>query len=172
MLFKGLDASCSGALVMQASVTYKFSQRLNAPAKVAYRWCTDYQPSDLSLMHEKGQRRIRWMTSDTVILREVVSYNGKRTKKVKLVKLDPTHLSWYNIQLSGPNKHSAFLYRIVPEGKNRSRLDFTGLLVVYSQTALTNRKLGEIARTERRYDSNAWKHLAKALYNQTIRIGR
>jgi len=154
---------------MQVSVTYKFSQRLNAPAKGAYRWCTDYQPNDLSLMHEKGQRRIQWITDDTVILREVVHRNGKKIQKVKLVKLDPANLSWYNIQLSGPNKHSAFLYQTAPEGKNRCRLNFTGLLVVYSQTRLTNRKLGEIARNERRYDSNAWKLLANALYNQSIR---
>jgi hypothetical protein len=118
-------------------------------------------------MHEKGQRKIQWVTDDTVILREVVHQNGKTTKKVKLVKLDPAHLSWYNIQLSGPNKHSAFIYRIFPEGKNRARLNFTGLLLVYSKIRITNRKLRQIARIERRYDANAWKHLAKALSAET-----
>jgi hypothetical protein len=151
---------------MQDSVTYKFSQPLNAPARAAYRWCTDYEPSDLSLMHEKGLRKIQRITDDTVILREVVHQDGKKIKKIKLVKLDPANLSWYNIQLSGPNKHSAFIYRITPQGKNRSRLNFTGLLVVYNQARLTNHQLRKIARTERRYDSNAWKHLAKALYRQ------
>ncbi len=155
---------------MQASVTYKFSQHLDAPPRAAYRWCTDYQPDDLSLMHERGKRRIQWITDDTVILREVVHQNGKKIKKVKLVKLDHARLSWYNIQLSGPNKHSAFLYRISPEGRNQSRLNFTGLLVVYSKTRLSNRKLRQIARKEKRYDSNAWKHLAKAI--QTVRFER
>jgi len=148
---------------MQASVRYGFSQRLNAPAREAYRWCTDYQPDDLSLMHERGERKIQWVTDDTVILREVVDQDGKRIRKVKLVKLDPANLSWYNIHLSGPSKHSAFTYRMTPEGKNRSKLTFTGLLVVYSKTQLNDRKLKQIARDERRYDSNAWKHLARAL---------
>ena len=152
---------------MQFSVTYQFNQRLNAPPNVAYQWCTDYQPDDLSLMHEKGQRKIRWLTDDAVILREVVRQNGKTTKKVKLVRLDPAHLSWYNIQLSGPNKHSAFIYRIFPEGKNRSKLNFTGLLVVYSAVRLSKRKLRQIARVEKQYDANAWRHLAKALAAQT-----
>jgi len=148
---------------MQASVTYKFSQRLDAPPKAAYKWCTDYQPDDLSLMREKGRRRIQWITDDTVILQEVVHQNGKKIKKIKLVKLDPDNLSWYNVQLSGPNKYSAFLYRISSEERNQSRLNFTGLLVVYTKTRLSNRKLEQIARKEKRYDSNAWKHLAKAI---------
>jgi hypothetical protein len=148
---------------MQASVNYRFSQHLDAPPRDAYQWCIDYQPDDLSLMHEKGQRRIQWITEDTVILREVVHQNGRKIEKVKLVKLDRTRLSWYNIQLSGPNKHSAFLYRISPEGRNQSRLNFTGLLVVYSKTRLSKRKLRQIARKEKHYDSNAWKHLAKAM---------
>ena len=152
---------------MRVSLSYKFSQRLDAPANVAYRWCTDYQPNDLSLMYEKGHRTIRWVTDDTVILREVVHQNGKLIKKIKLVKLDPENLSWYNIQLSGPNRHSAFIYRITPEGKDRSRLNFTGLLVVYSQARLNNRALRRIARSERRYDATAWKHLAKALHEET-----
>lgn len=122
-------------------------------------------------MREKGRRKIRWITDDTVVLQEIVEVRGKKIKKLKLVKLDPANLSWYNIQLAGPNKHSAFLYRIVREGKNRSRLNFTGLLVVYSKGRLTKRKLGEIGRSERQYDANAWRHLAKALYNQT-RFGR
>jgi hypothetical protein len=123
-------------------------------------------------MRERGERRVQRITDDTVILREVVHQNGRKIKKVKLVKLDPATLSWYNIQLSGPNKHSAFLYRITPEGKNRSRLQFTGLLVVYCRGGLTNRKLSEIARRERRYDATAWKHLAKALHDQTIGLDR
>ena len=151
---------------MQVSLTYKFTQLLDAPPEAAYHWCTDYQPDDLSLMKEKGQRKIRWITDDTVILEEIVHQGRKKTKKIKLVKLDPEHLSWYNIQLSGPNKHSAFLYTITPAAKNRSRLTFRGLMVVYSKVRLTNHKLRLMAATERQYDANAWKHLAKALHEQ------
>lgn len=145
------------------SVTYKFSQRFRLPAKKAYEWCTDYEPSDLVLMHEKGHRTIRKLTNDTILLRETVKLNGNTIRKVKLVKLNPKTFSWYNIQLSGPNKHSAFLYEIAPEGKRKSELTFTGLLVVYSKTKLSTSKLRQIANTERHFDSIAWKHLAKAM---------
>ena len=146
-----------------ASVTYKFSQRFRVSAHEAYEWCTDYQPDDLLLMNEKGRRDIQRITKDTIILRETIIKDGKRTKKVKLVKLNPTAHCWYNIQISGPNKLSAFLYQIVHEAKMRSKLSFTGLLVVYSKAKLTSRRIEHIAKTERRYDSNVWKLLAKAM---------
>ena len=146
-----------------ASVTYKFSQRFRVSAHEAYEWCTDYQPDDLSLMNEKGRRDIQRLTNDTIILSETIIKAGKRTKKVKLVKLNPTALSWYNIQISGPNKLSAFLYHIVPEAKMRSKLNFTGLLVVYNKAKLTSQRIEHIAKTERQLDSNAWILLAKAM---------
>ena len=146
-----------------ASVTYRFSQRFPFSAREAFEWCTDYQPEDLSLMNEKGQREIQRITDDTMIFKETIVRNGKRIKKVKLIKLNPSALSWYNIQVSGPNKNSAFLYQIVPEAKNRSKLNFTGLLVVYGRARFASQRIKEIATNERRYDSNAWKLLAKAM---------
>ncbi|MGA3295897.1 MAG: hypothetical protein ABSD41_00435 [Candidatus Bathyarchaeia archaeon] len=145
------------------SVSYKFSQRFRVPAKQAYKWCTNYEPSDLSLMNEEGQRRIRKVTDDTVILTETFNQNGKMVKKIKLVKLNPTCLSWYNIQILGPNKNSAFIYQIVPEGKSRSKLTYIGLLVVYSKAPFTPKRIKQIATNERRGDSNAWKLLARAM---------
>lgn len=145
-----------------SSVTYRFSQRFSVPARDAYEWCTDYEPNDLSLMNEKGQRMIQRITDDTIILTEVVYQNTKRVRKIKLIKLNPKRLSWYNIQISGPNRYSGFLYEIVPESKRKSKLNFTGLLVVYD-TKLTSRRLRQIANAERRYDSNVWKLLAKAM---------
>ena len=145
------------------SITYRFTQRLPVSAREAYEWCTNFEPNDLALMHEKGRRKIRKLTNDTIILNETVEQDGKKTKKTKLIKLNPSTLAWYNIHISGPNKHSAFLYEIVPEGLGKSRLDFTGLLVVYSKAKLTSRRITEIAKRERRYDSDAWKHLAKAI---------
>jgi len=147
---------------MASSVTYRFSQRFNVPARDAYEWCTDYDPNDLSLMNEKGQRKIQRITDDTIVLTEVVYQNAKRIRKIKLVKLNPNRLSWYNIQISGPNRYSGFLYEIVPESKRRSKLNFTGFLVVYD-AKLTSRRLRQKAKAERQYDSNAWKLLAKAM---------
>ena len=105
---------------------------------------------------------IQRITDDTIILTEVVYQNTKRVRKIKLIKLNPKRLSWYNIQISGPNRYSGFLYEIVPESKRKSKLNFTGLLVVYD-TKLTSRRLRQIANAERRYDSNVWKLLAKAM---------
>lgn len=148
---------------MPASIAYRFTQRFNVPARQAYKWCTDYRPNDLVLMKEKGQRRIQRITEDTIILTEVVSNESKKIKKTKLVRLNPPELSWYNVQISGPNRHSVFLYKIVSEGKTRSRLAFTGLLVVYGNTPLSQQRLLQMANKERRYDASAWKHLARAM---------
>ena len=145
------------------SVSYKFSQRFRVPAKQAYKWCTNYQPTDLSLMNEEGQRKIRRVTEDTVILTETLDQNGKRIRKIKLVKLNPVNMSWYNIQILGPNKNSAFIYQIVPEGKTCSKLTYTGFLVVYSKVGFTPKRIKQIANHEKRVDANAWKLLARAM---------
>ena len=148
------------------SVTYKFSQRLPASARRAYEWCTDYEPDDLSLMNKEGTRKIQRLTEDTIILREVSLFGQKKIKKIKLIKLNRATLSWHNIQLSGPNKHSEFLYEIIPQNRGTSRLDFTGHLVVYSKAKLGSRRIRRIAEMERRGDADGWKMLAKAIAKQ------
>ena len=114
------------------------------------------------MMGEEGKRRISRVTEDTVILEEVVQ-DDKKVSKVKLVKLNRPALSWHNIHLQGPNKYSEFIYEIVPETTHRSRLAFTGLLLVYSTKPVSRRKLRQIANREKRYDSGAWKRLAAAM---------
>ena len=149
--------------MLATSTRYKFTQHFRVPAREAYKWCTDYRPDDLALMHENGSRNIQHLTQDTLILTEVIQMGRRRTKKVKLVKLNPAKLEWYNIQLKGPNKHSAFLYQVHSEGSSASRLNFTGLLVVYSKRKLPGSRIRRIASTERGYDSQAWILLAKAM---------
>ena len=150
--------------VMQAfSVSYTFGQRFQVPAREAFDWATDYQPSDLALMGEDGKRTIQKVTEDTIVLKEDITHADRRISKVKLVRLNPRALSWHNIHIRGPNKYSEFIYEITPEGKARSRLTFTGLLVLYSKDRLSSRKLKQIAAREKEYDSRAWKRLAKAM---------
>ena len=146
-----------------SSVSYKFNQQFSVPAQEAFDWCTDYQPSDIALMGEAGKRKINKVTGDTVILEEQVVQNGKTIKKLKLIKLNRRTLSWHNIQLQGPNKYSEFIYEIVSIGRRRSRLTFTGLLLVYAKKRINQQKLRQIANTERTYDSRAWKRLARAM---------
>lgn len=144
-------------------VRYGFNQTFNVPAKNAFEWCTDYKPSDLALMREKGERRILRITEDTIILTETFHKAATTIKKRKVVRLNKPNLSWTNTHISGPNLYSQFLYEIVPVGKNRSRLNFTGLLICHSKAALNKRKLNRITAIERRVDSRAWRHLAAAM---------
>ena len=145
------------------STSYRFTQRFAVPARKAFEWSTDYQLTDLALMGERGTRRIRRVAEDTVILEEEVTQGRRKTSKVKLVKLNPRTLSWHNVQLEGPNKHSEFIYEIAPEGRRKSKLSFTGLLIVYSKHPLSSQELRRIADTEKRSDSKAWRLLAKAM---------
>ncbi len=154
-------------LIMRAfSIAYEFSQRLPVPARHAYLWCTDYQANDLSLMNMRGLRKIERISSDTIILREVIYRNGKKIKKIKLIKLHHAALSWHNIQVAGPNKYSEFLYQIQPINRRASKLIFTGRLVIYCKVKLAQRAITKIAMNERRSDSTAWKLLAKVMANQ------
>ncbi len=149
---------------MQAfSISYMFSQRFPVPAQEAFDWATDYQPNDLALMGEEGKRTILKVTEDAIILKEDITHAGRKISKVKLVRLNPRALSWHNIHIRGPNKYSEFLYEINPEGKGRSRLTFTGLLVLYSKDRLSSQKLKQIANREKQYDVKAWKLLANAM---------
>jgi hypothetical protein len=144
------------------SVRYRFNQPLKLPPQDAFDWCTDYKPYDLTIMRETGKRRIRKLTHDAILLTETIT-TKKPVTKTKLVRLNRPELSWTNTHISGPNRHSEFIYKIEPQAKNRSRLKFTGLLICYSRKVLTREKLRQIARDERRADSRAWHYLAAAM---------
>ena len=145
------------------SIKYGFTQHFTVPARKAYNWCIDYKPYDLSLMHLKGSRRIRKLTGDAVLLSETTFANGKAVKKSKLVRLNRRRMSWSSTHVSGPFLHSQFLYQISPVGKKRSKLEFDGLLLVYSNARLSREKIRQIAKEERLQDSTSWRHLAKAM---------
>jgi len=149
------------------SVRYGFNQLLPLPADKAFDWCTDYQPYDFALMKEKGRRIIRKITADTILLTETTRKNNRAMRKSKLVRLNKGDLSWTNTHVAGPNLHSQFLYKIIPEGRTRSRLYFKGLLICYSRKALGRRQLQTIGREERRADSRIWRNLAAALREET-----
>jgi len=145
------------------SIKYKFTQHFKVPALEAYRWCTKYDPRDLSLMGMIGKREIRWISKDAVILSD--SYrkkNGGTFTKTKIVRLDPSTLSWTNTHISGPLKYSQFLYKIVPEGKSSSRLEFRGLQL-QSFDPRNKQNIRTITNIIRKEDSGAWKLLAREL---------
>jgi len=139
------------------SISYRFIQPFKAPALDAYRWCTNYDSKDLSLMGAEGKRKINWLSEDTVILSDTYGKKNGVTKK-KLVRLDPSTLSWTSTHIAGPIKYSQFLYRIVPDGKNSSHLEFTGLQLENSE--MNNKDTRALANKIRKEDSETWKLLA------------
>ena len=151
------------------SVKYAFNQLLAAPAAKAFDWCTDYQPNDFNLMKEKGKRTIRKLTEDLILLTETSPKKNRSVIKTKLVRLDRAGLSYTNTHILGPNRHSQFLYKIVPEGRARSRLYFRGLLICYSRKPLSKCQLLKIGRDERRMDSTIWHHLAAELRKEAAK---
>jgi hypothetical protein len=147
------------------STRYGFSQRFKVPAGEAYRWATDYQPDDWSLMGKKGKRGIKRLSGNAIILTDrIYGDDGRYVSKRRLVLLYPERRSWTNTHLGGPNKHSQFLYEIIPEGKNSSRLDFTGFQINYdAQGEASPEKVESLAHKLREDDVATWRLLAKAM---------
>jgi hypothetical protein len=145
---------------MPLPVRYHFSQRFTVSAQKAFKWCTDFDPQDHALMGEEGvARHVTRITDGTIILKDVFHSATGTVEKEKLVQLYPDQLSWVSTHLTGPNKYSQFLYRISPEGKEASILDFTGLHLDYDGKGDAH----SLAVRLRREDADAWKLLAKAM---------
>jgi len=155
-----------GNLELPTSINYRFTQNFRVSADRAYKWCTSYDPADPQLMHEEGKRKINQLSEDAIILSDVLRTNQGTVTKTKLVRLNPTEKSWTNTRLSGPQKHSQFLYRITPTGKNSSRLTFVGFQL--EPKNMSKKEAAALARKIRIEDSGAWKILAKAMEKELI----
>jgi len=151
-----------------ATIRYGFTQRFRVPASVAYRWCTDFEPRDLELMREKGRRKIEHVSEDTIILTDSfhAGEGREQVSKRKLVRLFPARMFWTNTHISGPNKHSQFLYQITPEGRKTSKLEFLGQHVEYR--SMSKADSNALAKRLREEDSSAWKLLAKAMERELV----
>jgi hypothetical protein len=145
------------------SVNFEFVQRFKVPAKAAYAWATDYRPEDHELLGWRGRRKIDRICNDTLILTDTVQKaGGGRVTKKRHVRLYPERLTWINTHISGPNRHSQFLYEITPEGRNSSRLRFTGREIRKAEPT-SARQLAALVAEERKEDSALWKRLARAM---------
>ncbi len=110
---------------MALNVGYHFSQRFAVSAQKAFDWCIDFDPKDHVLMGvENAERKIIQITSGTFILKDTFHLRGETSEKQKLVQVYPKELSWTSTHLTGPNKYSQFLYKIIPQGKDASALNF------------------------------------------------
>ena len=104
------------------------------------------------------------LSDDVVILTDLFHVRGKgRVTKEKLVRIYGERLFWTSTHLTGPNRHSQFLYQIAQEGKDMSRLDFTGSQVFHEEKEPSAQKIRSMARTLTKDDSLAWRRLARAM---------
>jgi hypothetical protein len=153
--------SDGGQVMSHYSVHYHFTQRFQVPARRAYEWCTDYDPGDPALMHENAVRGVQQVSESTIILTDLYRVGGSSIRKQKLVNLYPDNLSWTSTHLIGPNKYSQFLYEIVAEGKEASRLEFNGLHLERGRTENKGEKGNELSASRLRdADAAAWRLLA------------
>ncbi len=144
------------------SVHFKFSQHFAFPVEAAYMWCTDYQEGDIGLMGARGERKVKWVNEDTVILSDVFRSGGQTSTGRKLVRLYPERFSWINTRMSREGKHSQFLYEIKPD-KGGSRLYFTGSQVLSAEKVPSRAKIEAMAKDIAKENASIWRNLAKAM---------
>lgn len=149
--------------MVRYAVHYGFVQKFPFPAKEAYEWCTDFDADDWYRMGEQGTRKMDWIDDSTVMLHDTVTTSGKPVTKQRLVKLYPEMLFWTNVRLSAANRYSQFLYRIVPEGAKRSRLEFTGAQVNDSERKPTPKQIAALSEQYANDDAATWVLLAKEM---------
>jgi len=148
---------------MAFSLRYRFSQKFRVPARDAFEWCTSYDPNDLTLMGDVGKRSINIISETTLILDDTYKIGKAINRRKKLVQLYPADLFWVSTHLIGPTKYSQFLYKISPESKSSSRLDFTGLQIECGSEKKTKQDISARAQELRKLDSIAWKKLTEEM---------
>jgi hypothetical protein len=146
-----------------SSVRFRFRQAFRVPAKAAYEWCTDYQPSDARFFEQKWRREVRRLAKDAILLTETTWPGGRTCVIQRLVRLSPQDLAWTNTHISGPFRHSQYWYRIVPDAPRRSHLEFTGMRLIRTPRSLSPAQKTRLTDQERRGDSALWHRIARAL---------
>jgi hypothetical protein len=145
---------------MVTSVRYHFRQDFTVPPKVAFDWCTDFQPEDQQLKgYQNSKRVVTKVAEGSIILTETATTANGSVERQKLVQLYPDQLFWVATHLSGPNKHSQFLYQITAEENGCSHLDFTALHLEYESKEDAKVLAARLCEA----DYAAWKLLAEAM---------
>ncbi len=148
---------------MPTSIRYTFIQRFAVSAQKAFDWCTDFDQQDNLLMGDKAaERQITNLSDGAIILKDSFNVSAERLEKQKIVHLYPDQCKWISTHLTGPNKHSQFLYHITPQGKDASVLTFTALHIEYGENADAE----FFAKRLCKEDSAAWKLLAKFMEDE------
>lgn len=150
---------------MPTPIYYHFRQHFNVTARKAFEWCTTYTPGDHALMGGKNAgRRIENITGRTVILTDTFNLGSDNpVVKQKLVQIYPETLFWTSTHLSGPAKHSQFIYQITAGSGDHSHLDFTGLFLDYENETISAADAAKLAEKTCKEDAESWALLAKAM---------
>ena len=145
---------------MAVSARYQFRQNFSVSARDAFGWCTAFDEDDNALMGDSEvKREIIYITNDTLLLKDTFHTPKGTVEKQKLVALYPNQHRWTSTHLSGPNRHSQFLYAITPMGKDASVLEFTALHIEYDEKADSDALAERLCRE----DAAVWVRLAKAM---------
>jgi hypothetical protein len=155
-------------------VTYHFTTKLPVSRARAYRWATDYRPDDLQLGGLKARRRVEPLTTNLILLADSFASDpfssrpGSRSAKRKLVHLYPDRWAWTATHISGPARHSQFLYELTPRGPRACMLHFTGSQVESVDRPPTRASLAQRARELKREDSQLWARFSEVLSHESL----
>jgi hypothetical protein len=150
-------------------LTYRFTTKLTVSRTRAYRWATDYLPTDLKLAGISATRKVEQLTKDLILLTDTFdsdpfnAHRGARTVKRKLIHLYPNRWAWTSTHVSGPALYSQFLYQLTPRGPRACALDFTGSQVEHVARAPSESSRMRRTRQLCREDSQLWVRFAAAL---------
>jgi hypothetical protein len=144
---------------MPVAVRYQFHQAFRVPAKAAFEWCTNFDPEDHTLMGDKAERKVSQIAEGSLLLKDTFHTAAGIVEKLKLVELYPAQRRWTSTHLSGPNKHSQFLYVINPKGKEASTLEFTALHIEHDEKVNAEQLVKRLSEE----DAQAWMLLAAAM---------
>jgi inner membrane protein involved in colicin E2 resistance len=147
---------------MPCTIHYEFTQKFNVTARKAFAWCVDYRSNDMALMQEENATRsVQRIADYIVILTDTFVVEGKNVEKQKLVCVYPERLMWTSTHLTGPYRHSQFLYEITAQTAEKSQLKFTALSLDYQIENEEEAK--ERGEDLRKMDSETWKLLAREM---------
>jgi hypothetical protein len=114
-------------------------------------------------MGSKGTRKIERIDDATLILTDTIEQPAGPITKVRLIRLFPDQLLWTNTRLSENGKHSQFVYKIFPEGKNASRLEFYGAQIEEAPRRPTPERKARMEKELAETDARVWVNLARAI---------
>ena len=136
-------------------VSYRFSQKFNAPKDFVYSWCTDYREDDPKMLGSKFRRRFIERTSERVVW--WVDEGGEKVRKpqpVRVVWLSPPD-RWH-LETCGDGFEIGD-YRVTSLGSEKAKLDVEFTVV------LDSKRLAGASKLMRANGRNHWKAYAKFL---------